>query len=726
MIRRWAALSFALFTAAAPGWAAIQMSSWMSYQVRHEETLNQYGSKFTSICVFAYDFDESDNIRPAQPWVDSTLATLMATPHPARPVFITIVNDIESSPPQQHNGDLILRVLSDPIKRQQHIQQIVALSQRADGIDIDYEGLLQGTRPYYTAFIQELRAALPPGKLLSAVCQPKTDNADGPRGQAIDWEAIAPSVDILKVMTYYYSFGGTTPGPSAPLDKVRDVTALAVSEVPASKLHVVLTQFGWDWPANGPGQFLDYAEAIEIASSHGVIPVRDPGSQYLRINYSDGTGVPHEIWVPDNTALQAQMSIIQSFGVNKIDTWELGVGDPVFWEWVAQNTENPNLGPGAPTLASLTPNSTLFGSPGFSLIVNGSNFTTNAQAQWNGQNRPTTFVSPTLVTVAVADADLATPDTASVTVINPENGGGTSNALPFVIIGPNPVPVASSLNPPTVLVGSPGFLLTVSGSNFVNGSVIRWGGSDRPTTFVDEHTLRAQINASDVATLLSVGVTVFNPAPGGGLSNELTFTTTPTNPAPQLFSLNPSTVPAGGAAFTLTVTGANFSPSSVVRWNGADRLTSFVSGTTLTALIFADDITTVGGATVRVFTPEPGGGESEPRGIAIVPPPPIGENPSPTSGPVASNLDHVRAFPNPWAADRHKGSSITFDQLTAGATVKLFTMSSRWVKSLSADNGRVVWDMTNDSGQSVASGYYFYLITDPDGHKSQGKVAIIK
>jgi hypothetical protein len=112
----------------------------------------------------------------------------------------------------------------------------------------------------------------------------------------------------------------------------------------------------------------------------------------------------------------------------------------------------------------------------------------------------------------------------------------------------------------------------------------------------------------------------------------------------------------------------------------------------------------------------------------INPPPPPAPSPSTPqqSVPFSSDLDHVRAFPNPWAGDRHHGAPITFDSLTSGATIKLFTMSSRWVRSLTAEGGKATWDMTNDTGEPVASGYYLFLITDPEGRKTQGKVAIIK
>src|SRR5581483_8140299 len=154
-----------VFLGIVPLSSALESSSWLSYQVQQDQTVDLYGKKLTAIHVFAYDFDTNDNLRAAQPWVDSELNQQMANKIPGRPVYLTIVNDIETDPPQQHNGDLVLKILSDPTKRAAHIRQIVAISTMADGIDIDYESLLTGTRPYFSQFIKELRAALPAGKL---------------------------------------------------------------------------------------------------------------------------------------------------------------------------------------------------------------------------------------------------------------------------------------------------------------------------------------------------------------------------------------------------------------------------------------------------------------------------------------------------------------------------------------------------------------------------------
>ena len=74
------------------------------------------------------------------------------------------------------------------------------------------------------------------------------------------------------------------------------------------------------------------------------------------------------------------------------------------------------------------------------------------------------------------------------------------------------------------MAGGPAFTLTVNGSNFVSGSVVRWNGANRTTTFVSATQLTAAIPAADIAAAGTASVTVQNPPPGGAVSNALTFT----------------------------------------------------------------------------------------------------------------------------------------------------------------------------------------------------------
>jgi hypothetical protein len=192
--------------------------------------------------------------------------------------------------------------------------------------------------------------------------------------------------------------------------------------------------------------------------------------------------------------------------------------------------------------------------------------------------------------------------------------------------GNNPVPTLSLMEPSTAVAGENGLTLTVSGTGFVNGAVVRWNGANRTTTFVSSTELEAQITSADLASAGTRPVTVFNPTPGGGTSNAQSFTITSApapNPSPSLSSISPSSTTAGSGAMTLTVNGSSFASTAVVRWNGSNRTTTFVSASQLTATIPASDLTTTGTSSVTVFNPAPGGGTSSSRTFTINPGNPV-------------------------------------------------------------------------------------------------------
>jgi hypothetical protein len=190
-----------------------------------------------------------------------------------------------------------------------------------------------------------------------------------------------------------------------------------------------------------------------------------------------------------------------------------------------------------------------------------------------------------------------------------EDGRGGSARTPTSgeLSGPDVFALlVTSLQPSSATAGGPAFVLTVEGSYFEDGAVVRWDGSDRPTAFVSSSRLEAQIAAADIDRGRYVEVTVRNP--DGEISNPRTFTIN--NPHPALSSISPDRATGGGPDFTLTLLGSNFVPGSTVRWGAVEKAATFVSGTELRALIASGDLSTAGDISVSVFNPAPGGGES--------------------------------------------------------------------------------------------------------------------
>jgi hypothetical protein len=85
----------------------------------------------------------------------------------------------------------------------------------------------------------------------------------------------------------------------------------------------------------------------------------------------------------------------------------------------------------------------------------------------------------------------------------------------------------------------------------------------------------------------------------------------PFHDTPNITGIFPSNAKAGGAGFTMNVSGTGLISASVAFWNNSKRPTTFNPTTTQLAVsITAQDIASAGIAQVTVFNPPPGGGAS--------------------------------------------------------------------------------------------------------------------
>ena len=160
-------------------------------------------------------------------------------------------------------------------------------------------------------------------------------------------------------------------------------------------------------------------------------------------------------------------------------------------------------------------------------------------------------------------------------------------------------PVATSLSPASKIVGSGAFTLNVFGNSFAANSVVNWNGVALTTTFISSTSLSAAVPATNIATIgidsISVSTT------GAPRSNALVFEVQAT-PTPVISTFSPTSANAGGSAFTLSVSGSNFTNSSIVNWNGVALATSFISSSSLSASVTSSLIATAGTAGVTVST----------------------------------------------------------------------------------------------------------------------------
>lgn len=173
------------------------------------------------------------------------------------------------------------------------------------------------------------------------------------------------------------------------------------------------------------------------------------------------------------------------------------------------------VSPPAPALTSVAPASAIVGSSDTVITITGTGFTSSSFVSIGGYTFAGTFVSATTLTATIPAQLLTTATTLS---INVQNSNGISNPISFAVV--NPAPVISALSPATVTAGAPNFILSISGSGFINSSQVLINGAVRSTGGANG-VITTQINASDVAAVGTVDISVVNPGPGGGTSSVL-------------------------------------------------------------------------------------------------------------------------------------------------------------------------------------------------------------
>ena len=376
--------------------------------------------------------------------------------------------------------------------------------------------------------------------------------------------------------------GGTSASLTVTIDPPPTLAVSATTVPPSARVTVTL--------ANGFGGAADWLSLTTPGSSN---------TSYISFTYV-GTGVTDRTWT---VTMPSTAGTYEFRLLTNTNSTLAATSPPV--------TVDASVNP-VPTVSSLSPSSTPAGGPAFTLTVNGTGFIASSVVRWNGSDRPTSFINSTQLQAAIAAADVAAVGADSVTVASPAPGGGTSQTVTFSAVVPPSLTVSATTAQPggsvtaTLTNGSGGYTdwLALASTTAPNTSYITYiyvGGGVTTRTWT-------------VSMPTTPGTYEFRYFPNGGYTRAATSPAVTVQSgapsAPVVTSLSPASVVAGSGALTLTVNGSGFTSSSIVRWNGSDRATTFVSAAQLRASIAAADVAAPGTAAVTVFAPPPGGGTS--------------------------------------------------------------------------------------------------------------------
>lgn len=285
----------------------------------------------------------------------------------------------------------INKILSSAKSRGAHEDAIVELVKKNgyDGIDIDYEGKLAATAPYYSAFLKELKSKLG-SKTLSCTIEARTPpdslytKIPANLQYANDYKEINKYCDRVNLMTYDQqradlklnaSNQGAPYYPVADPAWVKKVIALATKDIDAKKIYLGIPTYGRQVALTvSPNWFQSYSQlgsisngaAEDLADEHDVTPIRNSAGELSfsyaptsstthllssasltpkssgkddvaarALAYANKTGktvVVNMVWWSDATAIASKVTLAKSLGLGGVAIFKIdGAEDSAFW-----------------------------------------------------------------------------------------------------------------------------------------------------------------------------------------------------------------------------------------------------------------------------------------------------------------------------------------------------------------------------------------------------------
>src|SRR5688572_7001749 len=183
---RVAIVALLLIGAVASPASAYRMSTWVvPWDDRSAESVRRNASALDETNPVWFTLSESGDIVPMSAADDYVWRSALSGTH----VTPTIQNYING----RWRGDVVAAIVSDPVRRQAHIDAIMTLviSRGYSGIDIDYESMPESVRDHFTAFIWGLATRIhQAGRSLSVAVLARTETSSRSSSRAFDYEKI--------------------------------------------------------------------------------------------------------------------------------------------------------------------------------------------------------------------------------------------------------------------------------------------------------------------------------------------------------------------------------------------------------------------------------------------------------------------------------------------------------------------------------------------------------
>ena len=200
------------------------------------------------------------------------------------------------------------------------------------GVNVDLENLRPEDYPKLPLFVAELRDTLRDDSLAVSV------DLEAPHVTELG-PALSAVSDFVVLMSYAQHAPAAAAGPLAGIGWFDTLLTKAAAVVPAEKLVVGVGNYAVDWPLLGTAGGKALTLEASLVTARDARPDDPPASLVdfdpTQLNptfdYTDGAGVPHEVWMLDGVTAYNDLVLAQRVRARGEALWVLGSEDPSLW-----------------------------------------------------------------------------------------------------------------------------------------------------------------------------------------------------------------------------------------------------------------------------------------------------------------------------------------------------------------------------------------------------------
>jgi spore germination protein len=289
-----------------------------------QQLINEFAPYSSSISIFEYHFASNGDIVN-----ELNDLTAIQTTWRNRVTPLATMTNITSN---GFDPNLMHQVLNSPSSRSNLVNNIYDLVKRKGygGVNIDFEQVMAEDRDLFTGFLSQLQDRLSEGKFALVVSVPPKSSDNVPWNMGYDYGGIGSVADFIFIMAYNWHYGGSEPGPVAPITEIRRTVDFAIRYIPQRKIILGVPLYGYNWvlPHTTGRVALAISNQNAIRTAIRYLATIQYSSEYESpfFRYTDEQGLVHEVWFEDVRSMSTKMLFVRDYGLQAIGAWQLTLG----------------------------------------------------------------------------------------------------------------------------------------------------------------------------------------------------------------------------------------------------------------------------------------------------------------------------------------------------------------------------------------------------------------